>query len=1485
MKKIVSAVTALVLILGICIPSAVIAEDTAIQASELTDYVKGDKRENVFDASAQGGFAYLCSNNNATFTYDLDYGKSVKWYVRDGGFSVAEASHGFEGFELGDRNLPFDFEPEAGKTYAVYARVKNDSKNGVIPHFGAAMNDDYDTSSICYTNEYGAEGMALDGSGWQDFKATITLRNNYRHIKDIYKNVFFGLPVNGSYICPDETSFLVDASSSDSVYVAEEQPYDIEVTADKTVISKNGSVNFSARMLNQLEITGALSQEFEWYALSGDKENFVQGFNFSNNGKSSDVTVSCDESVKQGNYIIAAKSKVYGYVRLTNIVVKNGSLNDRTAPIPQNMIPDASADAGQTYLLQRNNTKISYDGYKTSDDSIGGYCVRYVYTGSGNFDINDENSTFRGFGGFEINSNTRTFGFNAESGKTYAIRANVKNGSQNGAVCRFGAAMNDGYSSKYIAVNEYGKAGMEVGEDWTSFNATITLPENYDTSNKCASIIYMGFADKSPEGSAFWLDCAAMDSVYLAEEKAVEIGIKAPDEYSIENGSDIDISASVLNQVGVKGRLSQELDWYCVSEDMSEAADGVTISENGDGIRIHVYNAERIKNGIRVAAVSEQYGLVSGITLGKKAEEKINIYVSCSGNDSDEGTREKPLATLGGARDRVRHIRSKGIAAPIDVIFFGGEYYFENTVGFGTKDSSQSRVTYKAADGENVIFSGAYDIDTSNAKKVTDSAVLSRLNENVCDKIIEIDLSSISDKLVQMTPAATIQQLCGNIEYPELYFDGEEQTLAQWPNGNAEYSQYQYISDDEIGYTEDNPSNWTSAENWWTGGYFNYDFRYTRLPGESVDSENKRIRLSADKSNSLYPYEGRDDLTHRWKAFNLLEELDVPTEWYIDTDSNKLYYYPPQNIKNGRMSLSVLKTPFVSVTGADNISFEGIEFTKTRGNAIEITNADSILINKCRFTDIGVDAFKTIGTNEAETDKNYWQRQKLDAAYNCEVSDCVFYNIGGHAAVIGGGNVDTLTPGNNVFKNNIVSKCSQKIKNYETILMNGCGNSIINNNISRTAFQAIWFYGNNHKISYNEIYNVRQETDDSGAIYCGRNTLQRGSVISYNYIHDLYSTNKMNFGHQPAIYWDDGQSGQKAEYNIIRDADIDVYTNGVDNSFVNNTVINTKKYANFNPYNVVAASNTNEEQDTFGSNIANEQLYYNTYENLKAIVESSSLSKNSLAKYNKIRENLYVNAGEDSRGIYAKIYASFSNANKSSFDGFVNPENQDYRVKSAQMPSNSNVLDESFDIDSIGIISANELSQAAPKLIAPFNHEGLNTDESIHFMWNDSFGATRYRITVAEDKEFKNVIADKTVYYNFADIAVPKKNDAVYYWKVTAENTSREFEAQAQSDVMSFTNSGKVTGSVAVNEDKTADIKVTNYEYPDGIDAVIFLAEYGENNELCRVRKFEKHIDYGKQADFSDTAVKIKDSEEIKRAELFVWDKNYKPLCGAYSEE
>ena len=52
------------------------------------------------------------------------------------------------------------------------------------------------------------------------------------------------------------------------------------------------------------------------------------------------------------------------------------------------------------------------------------------------------------------------------------------------------------------------------------------------------------------------------------------------------------------------------------------------------------------------------------------------LYVSPTGDDANPGTREKPLATLAGARDAVRKLKQAGpLQQPVTVRVGGGTYF------------------------------------------------------------------------------------------------------------------------------------------------------------------------------------------------------------------------------------------------------------------------------------------------------------------------------------------------------------------------------------------------------------------------------------------------------------------------------------------------------------------------------------------------------------------------------------------------------------------------------------------------------------------------------------------------------------------------------------------------------------------------------------------------------------------------------------------
>ena len=79
------------------------------------------------------------------------------------------------------------------------------------------------------------------------------------------------------------------------------------------------------------------------------------------------------------------------------------------------------------------------------------------------------------------------------------------------------------------------------------------------------------------------------------------------------------------------------------------------------------------------------------------------LYVSPSGDDGNSGTREQPLATLTGARDRIRELRSRGaITDTLFVRILPGTYTLMEPFVLTVEDagSATSPVIYTSAEAD-----------------------------------------------------------------------------------------------------------------------------------------------------------------------------------------------------------------------------------------------------------------------------------------------------------------------------------------------------------------------------------------------------------------------------------------------------------------------------------------------------------------------------------------------------------------------------------------------------------------------------------------------------------------------------------------------------------------------------------------------------------------------------------------------------------------
>ena len=148
-------------------------------------------------------------------------------------------------------------------------------------------------------------------------------------------------------------------------------------------------------------------------------------------------------------------------------------------------------------------------------------------------------------------------------------------------------------------------------------------------------------------------------------------------------------------------------------------------------------------------------GLLLLGALASAARAEVTLWVAPGGDDRNPGTKERPLATLAGAREAVRGLRQAGeLPGPVTVTVRAGTYYLGAPLTLGPEDSGteQCPITWRAAEGEAVTLSGG--------------RVISGWKQGA-GKIWTAHLPDVA---------------AGKWDFRELFVNGKRQILARYPN-------------------------------------------------------------------------------------------------------------------------------------------------------------------------------------------------------------------------------------------------------------------------------------------------------------------------------------------------------------------------------------------------------------------------------------------------------------------------------------------------------------------------------------------------------------------------------------------------------------------------------------------------------------------------------------------------------------------------------
>ena len=531
---------------------------------------------------------------------------------------------------------------------------------------------------------------------------------------------------------------------------------------------------------------------------------------------------------------------------------------------------------------------------------------------------------------------------------------------------------------------------------------------------------------------------------------------------------------------------------------------------------------------------------------------RLDIFVSPEGDDANEGTLEAPLKTLEGARDRVR---AEAFDGNVVVTLLEGRYFRSETFELDARDSATPghMITWGALQGAEVILDGGLVVPGSSCVKVTDEAVARRLLPEARERVVQLDLEALGvTEYGTYGPRGFARP---TLTAPvELFVDGAPLTIARWPNfGEPRIplgevldvgSVPRHGDDSNRGgvfrYVTERAKRWTEAEDLHVSGIFTWGFADDTVKIAKIDTE-------AGTFTTVQPHRYGFGNSHQqslweWHAVNLLEEIDLPGEYYLDRESGIVYLLPPDPdvpIGQSTIQISLLEATMVSMKGVSRVRWEGITFENARGTGFRIDGGEEDRIVGCSFHNLGGLAVRASGERHG-------------------VLSCDVEGAGAGGIAVSGGNRRTLAPGGCFVRNCDISRVNRWYSTYRPcVSLSGVGHRIEHCVLHDCPGQGVLLSGNDHVIEYTEFGHLVSEMSDQGAIYMGRNPSHAGNVFRYNFFHHTESSHVGGYGNS-GIFFDDGDSGQLVHGNVFYRCGANgavKYHGGQFNSFVNNLVI------------------------------------------------------------------------------------------------------------------------------------------------------------------------------------------------------------------------------------------------------------------------------------------------------------------------------------------
>jgi len=526
----------------------------------------------------------------------------------------------------------------------------------------------------------------------------------------------------------------------------------------------------------------------------------------------------------------------------------------------------------------------------------------------------------------------------------------------------------------------------------------------------------------------------------------------------------------------------------------------------------------------------------------------VTLFANVAGSDANDGSNNttQALRSAIGMRDRMRVLTGRTVdgttALPLGwtgarLEFDAGTFPQVATMFLDERDSGSSPhpIVYAGAAGEEIIWTGAHQVDDEDWSLVTSANAYAwgRLPTATRAQTYQLNVTA------QGINTGTLSGGFSSVENTlMLIVDGEMKHMSRWPNA-ADSSGSGWVVLDSwtdtgpggaatMTFSETTPQAWNEA---------NQDILVYGAPGvpfslawertSAIDTVSGATRLTIPARSGSYAINYTAGVSHFVALRNALNAVTAGT--YAWNRFNGMLYYLPADGEGAptNTSLTLLDglvqcgTDETPANAAQYVTFENITFEGTRSKAVVGYHAAGVRLEDCTFRNMGGNAFY------------------FEDALTSGADGCTFLNLGRGPGYLQGQGHSTLTDSGCFFTGNAGDELGwYDVSIPGALWLNdqngnaGCGVAVTGNTFTDVRGAVIMNGSSRVLIDDNVFQRTATMVGDLGTVYMGAKFTCRYVTISGCSFLD--QTEMQHVDHSVfAIYIDDAFRGAVIEDNIF----------------------------------------------------------------------------------------------------------------------------------------------------------------------------------------------------------------------------------------------------------------------------------------------------------------------------------------------------------------